>query len=303
MIKRFAFSVVAVTVLCFLALPAFSATTVFSHTWNFDASDAFLPNPSFNRFGVGLEGPLQYAASTTTWTSQNLSSTEGLLGPFGNSDSTVTNPLASYARGVYVTIGTPMGAAFNAITISFQLWAINSWNGNSTTFGPDHFQVGVSTGGFSAFAPPTSACSTGAGSTSIACETVANDGWTGSATPTTIIAPEDKGFFTSPGIGQQNMAENGISIFDFTFTVPVTTTNNQVTIWLAGWQDQETFNESWALSNFTVTALSGDVNNGGGNGGNGGNGGGGEIPEPSTLALGGLGLALLAFARRKAARA
>ncbi|MCU0227345.1 MAG: PEP-CTERM sorting domain-containing protein [Bryobacterales bacterium] len=300
MIKRFATSVVAVMVLCFLALPAFSATTVFSHTWNFDASDAFLPNPNFHRFGVGLEGPTQYAASTTNWTSQDLSTTQGLLGPFGNSDSGTTNPLASFARGVYVTIGTPMGATFNSVTISFQLWAINSWNGNSTTAGPDHFQVGVSSGGFSNFAPPTTACSTGAGSTSVACPTVANAGWTGSATPTTVVAPADKGFFTDPAINQQSMAANGFSIFDFTFTVPVTTINNQVTIWLAGWQNEGTFNESWALSNFTVTALSGE-NGGGGPGGPGGPGG--EIPEPSTLALGGLGLALIALARRKSAKA
>lgn len=298
MIKRFAFSVVAVMVMCLLAIPAYSATTVFSHNWNFDASDAFLGNPDFYRFHPDLPGV--NAAATSTWTSQNLSQTEGLLGPFGNTQSFFTAPLASQARGVYVTIGTPLGAAFNSVTISFQLWALNSWNGNDTSFGPDHFQVGISTGGAALFNAPTSACGVGAGSTSIACPTIANDGWTGSVAPTTVVAPADKGFFQDPALAQQGIAENGFSIYDFTFTVPVTTTNNQVTIWLAGWQDQETFNESWALSRFSVTALSGE-NGGGGNGG--GNGGGGEIPEPSTMALGGLGLMLLAFARRKASKA
>ncbi len=297
MIKRIASSVVAVMVLCLLAMPAFSATTVFNHTWNFDSTDAFLGNPNFYRFGPGLEPPTQFAASTTTWTSQDLSSTEGVLGPFGN-DVSGLGSLASYARGVYVTIGTPLGTAFNAVTISFQLWAINSWNGDDTSLGPDHFQVGLSGGGFANFNAPTSACSTGAGSTSVACETIANDGWSGSVSPTSVIAPEDKGFFVSPQLNQQSIADNGISIYDFTFTVPVSTINNQVTIWLAGWQDQGTANESWAISQFSATALSGDVNNGGGNGG-----GGEAIPEPSTLALGGLGLALLAIARRKSAKA
>lgn len=293
--KQFFSTVLAVMVLCFLALPGFGATTVYDFTYNFDASDS-LSNPLITRFFSGGDNA---AAARTTWTSQDLSTTDRLLGPFGNTNDAFISPLATEARGVRLTLGTAGGPAFSAVTISFQLWAINTWDGNSTTNGPDHFQVGV-TGG-SVFSAPTSACSAGPGSASLFCPTLANTGATGSIAPDVVRTGAQAGFFVNPALPQQGIAANGVSIYNISITnAPVTPVNGQLIVWFAGWQDQGTLNEAWAINSLRVTALS-SVGNGNGNGN--GNGGDPVIPEPSTMVLGGLGLALLLIARGKAKKA
>lgn len=271
-----------------LVTPAHTAPAVFDHQWDFSAAN--VGNPGIQTI-VGING----TAGTRLWTaganSHVASGTEiGLLGPFAAvlPFEYVGNSEIQYLRGVRITLGTPGGEDFDHVTVSFQLWVINSWDGSDGGLnGPDYFQVGVSSNVGANFIAPTAPCATGAGNFSLSCETYSNLGLAaGSAgAPTHEVGGDGRGSFSS------TIASNGYSIYDINLVnVPVSSVNGQMTLFLMGWQNQGALDESWAISNLQITGFAGD--NGNGNGG-------GEIPEPSTLVLGGIGLLLLGLARRR----
>lgn len=283
MFRRLASSVLAVGVLGMLAVPAYSATQVFQNTWNFDATDSGA-NPDFFKTGA-VNTP---AASTTFTAGANThlapGTHDGLLGPYGNTAG--LEPLAFQSPGVHVTVGS---GSYNAVTISFQLWVINTWDGNNTAggLGPDYFQVGVSSGGAGSFVAPVTACG---GSSSVFCESFAN----GAGSQSYSGAAAYNGYGQGSGTFGNTLAPSGYSIYNITLTeVPVTPVGGQITVFFAGWQNQSSSDESWALSNVSITGLLVDGN------GPGPGPGPGEIPEPSTMVLGGLGLAFIAFASKK----
>lgn len=289
MFRKLAFSVLVVAVLGILVAPAHSATDVFEHQWNFDASDVGV-NPLF--YVLGTTNQLAFTSTFTAGANTHLPSgdTVRILGPFANDGFSA--PIALQTQGVHVTVGTASDT-YDGVSISFQLWAINTWDGNDTNpdLGPDYFQVGVSSGNASALVAPATAC---AGTGVALCETFQN----GTGTQSFPGAPTYNGYQQGSGSFGNTIAANGYSLYDITLTeLPVTPTGGQITIYFRGWQNQSSADESWAIGNLTVTThlL--------------GSGPGpidpdpGAIPEPSTFVLGGLGLAFIAFASRRYRRA
>jgi hypothetical protein len=282
MLRKLALSALFAAVLGVLAAPGYAATEVFTHEWNFDASDIGV-NPVIYKIGAPLS-----IANKTVWTAgpdtHLPSGTQvNLLGPFGNDNNNA--PLVNQASGVHTTVGTS-GDTYNAVTITFQLWIINTWDGddNSAGLGPDFFQVGV-VGGDSVGTP------TLCDSTSVLCETFQN----GAGSQSFPDAPFYSGYLGgggsfNPGFG--DVAYDGYSIFTITLTeVPVSPIDGKLTVYFRGWQNQQSYDESWAISNLKITALQVE---------NGGPGPGPEpVPEPSTMLLGGLGLAFIAIASKR----
>jgi hypothetical protein len=271
-----------------LVLPASASNTVFDYQYDFSAANPGLP--MIQTIAPAING----TAGTRIWTAGDnghvANGTEiGLLGPFADTTpfEFVGGNEMQYARGVRITLGTAGGTEFNFVTISFQLWVLNTWDGNdgNPALGPDFFQVGISSNVNGSFIAPTSACGTGAGNASLSCETYSNLGNTpGSATPTFQVSGEGRGSFSS------TIANNGYSLYDINLTnVPVTSVNGQMTAFLIGWQNQGAFDESWAISNLRIAGFEDE---------NGGSNGDPVIPEPSTIVMAGLGLAFLAFARK-----
>lgn len=292
MFRKLAFSVLAVAVLGILVIPAYSATEVFQHQWNFDASDVPAGSPAFRTQGGPGGDTFAFTSTFTAGPNTHLpdGSTVGLLGPYGN--DTTGLPYAVQATTAYVTVGTA-DHDYDLVTITFQLWIINTWDGDGeidSTLGPDFFQVGISSGNASAFVAPASACDA-TDSDVVLCETFRN----GPGAQSFPDAPFYNGYGAGSGSFTSVLARDGYSIYNITLTeVPVSPTGGQITLYFRGWQNQETSDESWAISNVNLTALlsNGDPGPGPGPGDP-------EIPEPSTIVLGGLGLAFIAFASKR----
>lgn len=289
--------VMAGVVLGLLVVPAFSATVIATTTYNFDASDPVggLDTAEFRNQSNVLIG-------NTTLTGTALShlgagGTDGVLGPFGNS----TVGIVQNNQIVAMTITSP-GPAFNAITLTFDLWVFNSWDGDGwtytggsvpETFSADQFQVAI--GG----ASPTGSSCVG----SAMCNTFAQEGdfagltqnypVAGSLSGTGSIVTRDRNdspYFSTTGFNSNLYTGAGYNIYRVNLgTINLGSSVNSVTVYFRGLFSgtlQSGSDESWALGGVTYSAIGPDVN--------------GEIPEPSTMVLGGLGLALLAFARLRA---
>lgn len=84
-------------------------------------STAMLATTSFATYTNDFEGPVGTEWSNTTTSTFNGTT---ILGRFGNESVTLT--LGGYSVGDVVTIG-------------FDVYALDSWDGNGTTYGPDHF--------------------------------------------------------------------------------------------------------------------------------------------------------------------
>lgn len=302
MLRNLRYLVTAGAVLGLLAVPAFSATVIATTTYNFDASDTGT-TATFKNGGGGALTPV--ALVGTAASHLGAGGTDGILGPFGNS----AVGLVQNNQVVQMTITSP-GPAFNAITLNFDLWVFNSWDGDGWTYThsdgvshyytPDQFQVAV--GG----SMPSGQSCTG----SALCTTFAMDysdpalhqsyGGPNSA-PMTGAATTRPGsnspYFQNPGFGMgpggsaggtAPYTERGYAIYNINLgTLNLGSPVTSLTIYFRGLfsgELQTGWDESWGLGRVQYSATGPDVGNG-------------EIPEPSTIALGGLGLALLALAR------
>ncbi|MDZ7637910.1 MAG: PEP-CTERM sorting domain-containing protein [Bryobacterales bacterium] len=205
---------------------------------------------------------------------------------------------------VAMTITSP-GPAFNAITLNFDLWIFNTWDGDGWTypvnnefFSADQFQVAV--GGST---PTGSSC---VGSNLCTTFAQAQDGLTQSwpqPDPTNPnIGPNQPGrtgdiasrgastvdYFSTAGFGV-GYTGSGYDIYRINLgTINLGSSVTSVTVYFRGLFSgdlQQGWDESWGLGRVQYSATSPDVD--------------GEIPEPSTIALGGLGLALLALAKMR----
>lgn len=282
-------------VLGLLVVPAFSATVISTTTYNFDASDPVGGTAEFRNQSNALIGNTTVTGASGSHLGAG--GTDGLLGPFGNS----TAGIVTQNQVVAMTITSP-GPQFNAITLEFDLWVINSWDGNSWTwsgdgsfYSTDQFQVAV--GG----SVPTGSTCTG----STLCTTFAqnftgltqNFGYEPGNGPGRVAGipgllhtrpASQTSYFTTPGF-DSNYTFAGYDVYRINLGTINFGATNTVTIYFRGLFSgalQGGADESWALSRVSYSAIGPDVS--------------GEIPEPSTMVLGGLGLALLAFARLRA---
>ncbi len=165
------------------------------------------------------------------------------------------------------TVSLTLGGlpAHTALTLSFSLFVLASWDGNDTLYGPDHWLLGV------------------AGGPILLDATFSN----------TEIDNHRQSYpdnHPSDHPGRTGAAENntlgyaipyGDSVYSLTYTIPHSAGSVQFDFMasnLQGWWD-----EGWGLDNVSVEAL----------------GTTGVIPEPAAIALAGAGLALLALLRRR----
>lgn len=290
--------VMAGLVLGLLIVPAFSATVIPLTTYNFDASD---PVAGTAVFVNQSNAPIANTTITGTASSHlGAGGTDGILGPFGNS----TVGIVTSNQIVQMTI-TSTGPAFDAITLEFDLWVFNSWDGtgwtwsgDNTFYSADQFQVAV--GG-----------STPSGSSCVGsplCTTFAqnqpgltqNFGYEPNTGPGRVPGipgqlatrpASASAYFSTPGF-DSNYTFSGYDLYRINLgTINLGGPTTSVTVYFRGLFSgalQSGNDESWALSRVSYSATSADV---------------GEIPEPSTVVLGGLGLALLALARVRSRKA
>lgn len=303
MLRNLRYLVTAGAVLGLLAVPAFSATVIATTTYNFDASDT----GTTATFKNGVGGTLTPVTLTGTAASHlGASGTDGILGPFGNS----AVGIVQNNQVVQMTITSP-GPAFDAITLNFDLWVFNSWDGDGWTYNPpvgdaqqytaDPFQVAV--GG----SMPTGTSCVG----SALCTTFAQSyspngptqnyggpgaaGMTGATTSRTTrgVSYFSTTGFTGAPAGGGLYTDAGYAIYNINLgTINLGSSVNSITIYFRGLFSgtlQPGWDESWGLGQVTYSATGPDIGNG-------------EIPEPSTIVLGGLGLALLALAKVRRSR-
>lgn len=290
--------VVAGLVLGLLVIPAFSATVIATTTYNFDASDPVAGTAVFRN---GANVVLNNTTLVGTAASHlGAGGTDGILGPFGNS----TVGIVQNNQIVAMTITSP-GPAFNAITLNFDLWVFNSWDGNGwvyqgVTYTPDQFQVAIGgstpTGSScvgsalcTTFAQPFAGLSQSFPGTYTDPATSNNPGMTGASI---TRSPSGSNYFSNVGF-DSNSTFAGYSIYSINLgTINLGTPVTSITIYFRGLFSgslQTGNDESWGLGRVQYSALGPDVN--------------GEIPEPSTIVLGGLGLALLALAKMRSRKA
>jgi len=298
MLRNLRYLVTAGAVLGLLAVPAFSATVIATTTYNFDASDTGT-TATFKNGGGGALTPV--ALVGTAASHLGAGGTDGILGPFGNT----AVGLVQNNQVVQMTITSP-GPAFNAITLNFDLWVFSSWDGNGWTYHPptgpdqvysaDPFQVAV--GG----AMPTGTSCAGSALCTTFAQSYSPNGPTqdygGANSPgmtgaTVTRTTRGTSYFSNPGFtgsapGGGLYTDAGYAIYNINLgTINLGSSVTSLTIYFRGLFSgnlQPGWDESWGLGRVQYSATGPDVGNG-------------EIPEPSTIALGGLGLALLALAR------
>lgn len=282
-------------VLGLLVIPAYSASVIPTTTYNFDATDTAVTAT----FKNAANNTLTNTTLTGTAASHlGAGGTDGVIGPFGNSGVGIVQN----NQVVAMTI-TSGGPSFNAITLSFDLWVLSSWDGNGwiynpplggapQTYTPDQFQV--------ALTAPTGDTCTG----SALCTTFGqaypgvtqNYGGTNVAgtTGALVTRPASGGaYFSNSGFGS-TYTSNGYALYRIDLgTINLGSSVNSLTVYFRGLFSgtlQLGSDESWALSRVQYSASGPDVI-------------GGEVPEPSTIVLGGLGLALLALAKMRKRKA
>jgi hypothetical protein len=292
MVSKLRSLVMAGVVLGLLVVPAFSATVISTTTYNFDASDPVGGTAEFRNQSNALISNTTVTGAASSHLGAGV--TDGLLGPFGTSSVGIVTS----NQYVAMTITSP-GPQFNAITLEFDLWVINSWDGNGWsgqfgTFTADQFQVAV--GGS---APSGTSCTSSALCTTFGQSFPGvnqNFGYApGEGPGRTAGTPgilhtrpaSQVSYFTTPGF-DSSYTFAGYDVYRINLGTINFGPTNTVTVYFRGLFSgtlQSGNDESWALSRVSYSAIGPDV---------------GEIPEPSTMVLGGLGLALLAFARIRA---
>lgn len=284
--------VMAGVVLGLLVIPAFSATVIPTTTYNFDASDTAVTAT----FKNGANTTLTNTTLTGTAASHlGNGVTDGVLGPFGNS----AVGIVKNNQVVKMTLTSP-GPSFNAITLSFDLWVFSSWDGNGwiynppgggapQSYTPDQFQVALTS-------PSGTTCTGSALCTTFAQSyTGVTQNYGGTNSPGTTGSLYSRPFsgsnyFSTSGFNNQ-YTSNGYALYRIDLgTINVGSSVTSLDVYFRGLFSgtlQAGSDESWAISRVQYSASGADV------------GGGGEIPEPSTIVLGGLGLALLALAKMR----
>ena len=216
-----------------LALPALAAnTTVYTNDFSSGAGSAW--------------------SNTSTSDAPN---GQSFLGQFGNTNTTLT------LDGL---------AAHNSVTISFDLYVIRSWDGNSYSYGPDIWGINIGNG------PVTlSNFTTTFSNWSNSPQSFPNAIFSGShPAQTGAVAVNTLGYGTTDGWGD--------ATYHFSFTVNHSDAKFQTTFWGAG--QQGTDDEGWGIDNVKVSVTA--------------------VPEPETYALFLAGLGVMgAVARRRKAKA
>lgn len=271
-------------VLGLLAFPAFSAVVIPTTTYNFDSSDPAWKN--------GVNSVITPTTLTGNANSHlGAGGTEGILGPFGNS----TSGIVQNNQIVSLTLTSP-GPAFNAVTLEFDLWIFNSWDGNGQTFGgvpftPDYFQVALGT------TAPTGSTCTGSAFCATFGEASATQTWPTAGSPgrsgnLASRPASESPYFSTPGFNTSLYTFSGYDVYRINLgTINLGQDVTSITIYFRGLfsgTPQAGNDESWALGRAAVSAIGPDVSG---------------IPEPSTIVLGGLGLALLGLAKMRSRKA
>lgn len=271
-------------------MAASAAPTSFDYAWNFDASDTTPVNGFFTFTGTGVTpNTFQFQGGPNLHIT---SGTDGILGPFGYG---AAGPVQN-GSSITLRIAAPQGGTIDSFTLSFQLWIINTWDGNGMWYNGiyypnDFFQVALgSVNG--------RGCSQ---SSDLFCETFTNStvpmmSYGGSALPgptgATFSRWTPDPFRQAQGNLPIEVAGDGYGIWDISLgTVHLATPVSELVLIFRGLQMQNGADESWALGGVRVSGAgttiidpNPDVE---------------QIPEPGTFLLTALGMAGLYLVGRR----